>query len=251
MTGVGGPIAAIDVDALVGACDTLGVTLTTDQIELFSRYAAELVEWNRRMNLTGVADPRGIAVRHIADCLVCLGAPPPRSGDSEALRCVDIGSGAGLPGVPLAIARPACSLLLVEATGKKARFLQHVAEVLPLPNVAVASRRVEDVGRDPDTRGHFDLAVSRAVASVAVLVEYAMPLLEVGGLLVALKGASGDEETREASDALATLGGAVVEIEPYSLPGVEGLRQRVVIEKVRPTPERYPRRAGVPARKPL
>jgi len=279
------PPGALDRAALLCAAAHVGVQIADEQVALLERHAEALVEWNRRLNLTRVTDQRGVAVRHFADSLVCLGAAPghaqtetaPALGEPEtapavgapgtapghgapetmaergdgALRCIDIGSGAGLPGIPLAVLRPAWQVTLLEATGKKARFLEQVVTDLALSNVGVIARRAEELGRDDRHRESYDLTVARAVGDTAVLAEYCLPLLRVGGVMLALKGASAPEEAARARPAIELLGGRVDEVRPYQLPGVPGARHLVRISKVAPTPGKYPRRPGVPRRKPL
>jgi 16S rRNA (guanine527-N7)-methyltransferase len=164
---------------------------------------------------------------------------------------VDVGSGAGLPGLPLKILLPHIQLTLIESAAKKAAFLRHVVAALGLAGVEVLVLRAEDAGRIPALREACDLAVARAVAALPVLAEYALPFLRPGGLLVALRGRAAGEDAAAAQGAIATLGGALRQIRQVDLPGMDSPRHLVVVEKVRPTPERFPRRAGIPAKRPL
>lgn len=243
---------ALDTDALAAASAALGVALDGRQLPLYERYAAALAEWNRRLNLTRIEGPTHTAVGHFADSLACLVlADPAVRGLDRAPRCVDIGSGAGLPGLALAIARPGWRWTLVEATAKKALFLTAAIELLELANVEVVEARVEIVGHAARHREAFDLAVARAVAATRVLAEYALPLLCVGGRLVALKGREGAAEAAAAAAALEALGGELGEVRGYDLPGTPGRRSIVAVDKVRPTPSGYPRRPGIPSKRPL
>jgi 16S rRNA (guanine527-N7)-methyltransferase len=223
--------------------------LTPEVVARFERYAAELVVWNQRVNLTRITRPDEIAIQHFLDSLICLRGLP--EGSAASLRCIDVGTGAGLPGLPLGIVRPDWRLTLVDSVGKKTAFLSHVVEVLAMPGVTVLHARAEDVGRMPAHRATYDLAVARAVVALPVLVEFLLPLLKVHGRMLVLKGSEIDAEVAAMRPALGMLGGRLVEVQPYTLPGVEHTRHLVVIEKLRSTRAAYPRRAGEPGRRPL
>ncbi|RME46518.1 MAG: 16S rRNA (guanine(527)-N(7))-methyltransferase RsmG [Chloroflexi bacterium] len=227
-----------------------GITLAHAQLEMFQTYYDELVEWNRRVNLTAVTDYEEVQVRHFADSLAVLLAVDVGNGQGR-VSLVDIGSGAGFPGLPLKIARPAWRVVLVESTRKKTEFLAHIIDQLGLEDVAVAWGRAEDIGRDAAYREQFDIAVARAVADMAVLAEYALPLLRIGGRFIAQKGTDPGDELKAAGKAIALLGGVHRHTIPYGLPAFDEPLHLVVIEKVTPTPEKYPRRPGVPAKRPI
>jgi 16S rRNA (guanine527-N7)-methyltransferase len=222
-----------------------GLCLAAAQLEQFATYAAELQRWNERINLTAITDPTQIVLRHFLDALVCAcyWGDTPRS-------LVDIGSGAGFPGIPLKLAYRHLHLTLIESVGKKATFLQHIVDTLGLQDVSIVQARAEAAGRDPQQRERYDVATARAVAALPVLAEYALPLLRIGGRLLAPKGASIEDEQREAAPALARLGGRVQASAPVHLPTLEE-RTMVVIVKTSATPAAYPRAVGVPARRPL
>jgi 16S rRNA (guanine527-N7)-methyltransferase len=241
----------LDTGALARACEVLREPLTEQQVNAFQRYAAELVAWNERLNLTRITDPHGIAVRHIADSLVCLRGLPEKAGEQADLRCVDVGSGAGLPGIPLAVVCPAWSMTLIEATEKKARFLRHVVDALELGNTSIESERVESLAHERMHRQACDVAVARAVAHTAVLAEYMLPLIAVGGRMLALKGKEAIEEAEASVHAIELMGGRLTEIIPYELPGAPGVRHLVVVDKVGSSPGKYPLRPGLPRRRPL
>lgn len=222
--------------------------LTEAQLAAFETYARELIDWNRQVNLTRIAAPNEIAVKHFLDSLsvaVGLCKLPPGA------RFIDVGSGAGFPGLPLKIALPHLQLTLLESTGKKCRFLEHVAGVLALPDVTVLNARAEEAGRRPAHRARYDVAVARAVAALPTLAEYLLPLVKVGGRAVAQKGQDPAAEVKSAANALGILGGKVVETRPVDIPGLEGERHLIVLQKSKPTPKIYPRRPGLPAKKPL
>jgi 16S rRNA (guanine527-N7)-methyltransferase len=240
--------AAKDFPSLQEVAQTrLGVSLTRRQLDGFAWYAAELAAWNERFNLTAITDPSAIEVKHFLDSLTCLLALKPRSGD----RMVDIGSGAGFPGLPLKIVMPWLQVTLVEATGKKAEFCRHVVEGLALESVTVVHARAEDVGQMSEHRQTYHWAVARAVAPLQVLAEYLMPLVRVGGRAIAQKGETGPAEAHAAEGALRLLGGRVQQLITVELPRVPETRYLVVMEKTAATPSEYPRRAGMPTRKPL
>jgi 16S rRNA (guanine527-N7)-methyltransferase len=230
-----------------------GVVLSAPQIAAFEFYERELVGWNERLNLTAISDPEGIRIKHFLDSLTCLsvilGAYQDRS--VRPGRLIDIGTGAGFPGIPLKIALPNLNVTLVEATGKKVDFCRHMIDSLELKDIQAVQVRAEDLGQDPDHREQYDWAVARAVAGLPVLVEYLVPLVKVGGVALAQKGASGPAEATESEQALQLTGGRIRHLHHVTLPGVVEERYIIVIDKVAGTPNKYPRRVGMPAKKPL
>jgi 16S rRNA (guanine527-N7)-methyltransferase len=224
------------------------ISLSETQLDAFERYSRELIAWNERVNLTRIVAPDEIAIKHFLDSLsVSLALLELRSPYS----IIDVGSGAGFPGLPLKIAIPDIALTLLETTAKKTAFLEHVVGVLGLTGVTILTDRAEAVGRQPDQRERYDVAAARAVATLPVLVEYTLPLVKVGGRVILQKGQEPSSEIEEAAKALQMLGGRVGDVRPVPIPGLEAARHLVVIEKDRPTPQPYPRRPGLPAKKPL
>ncbi len=224
-----------------------GIRLSHWQVEALLTYERELLEWNRQFNLTAVRDREGIRTKHFLDSFSCVLAwkdnPP---------RClVDVGSGAGFPGIPLKILYPSMLLTIVESISKKTRFCAHVVEKLGLEKVEVLTARAEEVGQRESHRERFDWAVARAVANLPVLAEYLLPLIRVGGRMLAQKGANTLLEVHQAQRAFKILGGELRQLIPVELPGVVEERCLVVVDKVAATPPQYPRRVGVPNRKPL
>lgn len=235
----------LETFVLADIATELGLELDSGQLEQFRLYTDELLRWNARLNLTAITDEREIAQRHFGDALrlaLSWGDPP------QSL--IDIGAGAGFPGIPLKILRPTLRLTLVESIEKKAAFLRHVIEVLGLAEVTVIPARAETIGRDPVHREAYDIATARAVAELRVLAEYCLPLCRVGGRFLAPKGADVAAELHDAEYAITLLGGHVAAVEPVVLAGVQP-RTLVVIEKIAPTPERFPRPVGVPSKRPL
>jgi len=222
--------------------------LTDAQLSAFARYSQELIGWNRRVNLTRIVEPGEIAVKHFLDSLsVCL-VLPELAGPAAV---IDVGSGAGFPGLPLKIARPELELTLLEATAKKTAFLEHLVEVLELSGVSILTARTEEAGHLADHRQRYDVATARAVASLPVLAEYMLPLVKVGGRVIVQKGQDPGAEIRQAAAALEILGGRINQLLPVTVPGLEAARHLIVIEKVTATPAQYPRRPGVPRKRPL
>jgi 16S rRNA (guanine527-N7)-methyltransferase len=225
----------------------LGLTLSQRQLEAFAWYLDELVRESARQNLTAVHDPPGIVVKHFLDSLTLV----PLLGPTTSARLVDVGSGAGFPGLPLRIACSGLRLTMIEATGKKVDFCRQVAAGLSLKGVEVLHARAEEVGRDPRHRQSHDVATARAVASLPVLLEFLLPLVRVGGRVLAQKGESAPAEAHQSQRALDLLGGRLRQLHPVELPGVVEARYIVEVEKVAATPEAYPRRSGLPAKRPL
>ncbi len=224
------------------------LALSQAQLSAFDCYCQELIAWNQRLNLTRIVEPDEIAVKHFLDSLSLAPLLPVAAGP---LAVIDVGSGAGFPGLPLKIALPGLRLTLLEATGKKTAFLRHLLDLLQLQDVAVLTARAEEAGRLPAHRQQYDVAVARAVAGLPVLAEYTLPLVKIGGLVIAQKGQPPQAEVKEAANALGILGGAVKEIVPVAVPGLDAARHLLVISKVKPTPPQYPRRPGLPAQKPI
>ena len=233
-------------DRLIAGAAGMGITMSEAQTAQFERYHALLTEANARMNLTRVPDdPREAADRNYLDCVAVLAGDFP-----EARTAVDVGSGAGFPGVPLAIMRPDVRFTLLDALGKRVEFLRHVIEALGL-NAEAVHLRAEDAARRPELRERFDLATARAVAPMNVLSEYLLPFVKPEGWMLALKGPTLDQELAEAEGTLRTLGGALVRTQALAIPGRDWDHRAAWIRKIGPTPEKYPRRAGLAEKKPL
>ena len=215
---------------------------------LLRDYARLLATYDKA-NVIGTRDPDRVMLEHILDSLGCLLFSPV----AEALKFGDVGSGGGLPGIPLALALPNASFTLLEATGKKAAFLRYAVESLDLTGVEIVNSRVEQAAHDPRLRASQEICTVRAVAKLSVLAEYCLPLLGAGGWLVAMKGEVSEEERRDGGRAASLLGGRILQtVEVPLLPEMEQkTRQLVVLEKVSETPEMYPRRVGLPAKSPL
>jgi 16S rRNA (guanine527-N7)-methyltransferase len=233
---------------ITGARSLLSLELSPSQVAAFQTYADELRAWNDKFNLTAIHDLDGIQIKHFLDSLSLLKVLPLGGGRT---RLVDVGTGAGFPGLALKIVCPEMRLTLVEATGKKVRFCQAVADRLRLPGVTVIKARAEEIGQDPAHREQYDWAVARAVAEMPVLAEYLLPLVKRGGHALAQKGEGAPAETHAAEGAVRRLGGQLEQIVPVELPGIVETRYLVVFAKTAATPPGYPRRPGVPSKMPL
>jgi 16S rRNA (guanine527-N7)-methyltransferase len=224
-----------------------GLALTPRQVSALEVYERELLEWNAKFNLTAIRDVEGIRAKHFLDSMSCALAwkdNPPR-------RLIDVGTGAGFPGIVLKLLYPNLRLTLVESVGKKANFCRHMAETLQLKDVEVLNARAEDVGQLPAHREKYDWAVARAVANMPILAEYLLPLVKVGGAMLAQKGESGPAEAQAAEKAFKILGGTLRQLVKVELPGVADERYLVIVDKTAATLRIYPRKAGIAAKKPL
>jgi 16S rRNA (guanine527-N7)-methyltransferase len=225
----------------------LGVELTDSQLCQFEQYYRLLVETNKVMNLTAITEPKEVAIKHFYDSLT-LARVLPFIGVNTLL---DVGTGAGFPGIPLKIAFPHLKVVLLDSLKKRIGFLENVVKELGLTNVTCIHGRAEDWGRHPDMREKFDVVTARAVARLNVLAEYCLPFVKVGGVFVAMKGAQAEEEAAEAKRALSVLGKAALEVVSLELPDEMGTRHLLVVKKRERTPKSYPRKAGTPAKQPL
>ncbi|MBT3390109.1 MAG: 16S rRNA (guanine(527)-N(7))-methyltransferase RsmG [Chloroflexi bacterium] len=224
-----------------------GISLSSQQLSALEIYAQELMDWNQRYSLTAIHEPELVRVKHFLDSLSAFSA----LRNTPVVRIVDVGTGAGFPGLPLKILCPHIQLTLMESVEKKVRFCEHIVERLGLEGVEIVRERAEIVGQDARFREQFDWAVARAVALMPILMEYLLPLVRVGGHVLAMKGESGPAEVHSADNALELLGGRLQRLIPVTLPGVVEQRYLVVVDKVAATPEKYPRRVGIPAKRPL
>jgi 16S rRNA (guanine527-N7)-methyltransferase len=224
----------------------LGISLNDEQLRQFARYQALILEWNERINLTAVKEPHEIQRRHFVDSLTCTLL----TGNLTGKSLVDVGSGAGFPGLPLKILYPEMKLTLVDSVGKKIAFLERVAAELGLAQVTLVSARAEVLGQDALHREQYDWAVARAVAHLSPLMEYLLPLCRVGGHALAQKGAKASLELLDAQEAIDVLGGGEASVTSVMLEG-QGEANLVLVAKIKPTPADYPRRSGIPTKRPL
>lgn len=234
-------------EILAARADEAGIPLTAEQIGQFSVYNEMLLDWNTRMNLTALTAPEDVAVKHIIDSLTAYDA----ALFDGARTLIDVGTGAGLPGIPLAVYAPHLTVTLLDALNKRVRFLTEVTVSMGLPNVRCIHARAEEAARTAEHRAAYDIVVSRAVARLPVLLEYTLPFVRVGGTLLALKGRAYAEEQKEARRAAEVLGGGRIMARPVHLPGLDDVRAILTVTKERQTPAAYPRGGGAPPRRPL
>lgn len=229
------------------ALSLFGLRLSAAQRRLFQTYEDELITWNQQVNLTAIDTADQIRTKHFLDSIstICVLRGSPLNS------LVDVGTGAGFPGIPLKILFPEMRLTLIESVGKKAAFCQHLVNCLGLNGVEIITERAESLGQNSQHRERYDWAVARAVAILPVLTEYLLPFVRVGGAMLAMKGEQAPAEVHRAEHAIKVLGGHVRKLTPITLPGVAEERYLVVVDKVAATPPHYPRRVGLPSKKPL
>ena len=237
------------MEVLLSGIRRLGLDLRDDQVLQFQRYFQELVDWNGRTNLTAITDYREVQTKHFLDSLTVSLAIPKDVTTNGAL--MDVGSGAGFPGLPLKVLWPGLRVTLVESVGKKAAFLRHLTDALGLEGVEVCTQRAETLGHDPHMRESFDVVVSRAVADLSVLAELTLPFCKLGARVVAQKKSGIEDELSRAEGAISLLGGALESVETVDLEEIGEPRWLVVLTKDAESPSRYPRRPGIPAKRPL
>jgi 16S rRNA (guanine527-N7)-methyltransferase len=236
----------LDLEKLKKGAGVFGLFPDAKQLEEFDIFAASLLEGNKRANLVGASDAGKLLSHHLLDSLSCLVAMPVGNP-----RTIDIGSGVGLPGLPLAIARPDLPVTLLDSSIKRTAFMREFISQVRLENAEVICARAEDVGRDQGRREKYGCVVARAVAPLPTLIEYALPFLHVGGLFIAQRGPKAAAESESAGPAIAELNGRLQEIIKVEVPFLAAERYLVIVTKTGPTPARYPRRSGVPLKRPL
>ena len=227
--------------------ETLGIRLTDVQKRQFDRYYELLIEWNRVMNLTGITEYDEVNLKHFTDSLTIVRI----KNMKNVSTLIDVGTGAGFPGIPIKIAFPHIKVTLLDSLNKRIKFLNQVVEELDLEDVVTLHGRAEDYAKKEEYREQFDLCASRAVANLSTLSEYCLPFIKKGGCFVSYKSADSDEEIQQSEKALDILGGKIEKVDKFVLPGSDMGRALVMIEKVKNTPRKYPRKAGVPSKEPL
>ena len=235
-------------ETFIAQCAAHGLVLNDQQIAQFERYYQLLVEWNEKMNLTAITQREEVYLKHFYDCLMVLWNMPL---EDYALQLCDVGAGAGFPSIPLKIAHPELQVTIVDSLQKRLTFIEHLAEELGLEGVSCVHGRAEDVGQNPAYRGQFDIVTARAVASLNVLAEYCLPLVKIGGQFLALKAQKSDQELEEARAAIRILGAKLIKVTEDQLPVEAADRRYILIQKTKETPNKYPRKAGKPAKNPI
>ncbi|MCD8082910.1 MAG: 16S rRNA (guanine(527)-N(7))-methyltransferase RsmG [Clostridiales bacterium] len=237
------------VDHMVSEGTELGITFTDSQMEQFYQYYQLLIEWNQVMNLTTITEMKDVITRHFIDSLSVIKAVHFKPDDSVSV--IDVGSGAGFPGIPIKIAFPFLKLTLLDSLNKRVRFLNTVIQELDLKNISAIHGRSEDLGHEALYREAFDYCVSRAVANLSTLSEYCLPFVKPGGYFISYKSGNMDEELQHSKRAIHVLSGEVDQVFRFSLSDLEMSRSLILIKKVRNTEKKYPRKAGVPSKSPL
>ena len=235
------------MEKLTAGARKLGISLNRLQTDKFRIFYRELVEWNKKINLTGITDYEEVITKHFLDSLTVISARQFQDTD----MVIDIGTGAGLPGLPLLITFPWLKLVLLEATAKKITFIKYITEKLGLSVTQVINERAETLAHRPEYREQFDVVLSRAVAVLPVTVELALPFCKPGGIFISQKKGNVTLEVSQAAKAIGILGGKLREIKPITLTELPDSRQLVIIDKINQTPELYPRRNGLPQKRPI
>ena len=225
--------------------EIISISLTQKQIEQFYDYMNLLLEWNEKFNLTAITKPEEIILKHFIDSII------PINNIKKDSKIVDIGTGAGFPGIPLKIVRPDLKITLVDSLNKRISFLEEVIKKLQLEEIEAIHARAEEFGRNKNKRESFDIATSRAVANMSVLVEYLLPLVKLGGHCILLKGSQIEEEVEKSQKALTVLGGKVEKLDCFELPMTDIKRNIIYLLKEKNTPYKYPRKPGMPAKSPI
>lgn len=225
--------------------EEIKINLTVEQLNQFYSYMNLLIEWNEKINLTSIIQPDEIIVKHFVDSLTII------KNIKDESKIVDVGTGAGFPGIPLSIVKPNAKITLVDSLNKRLIFLEEVIRVLNLKNVELVHARAEEFGQNKNSREKFDIATSRAVANLSTLSEYLLPLLKINGIAICMKSLNVDEEINISQKAIKILGGKIKNIDKFKLPHTDIGRAIITIEKCNNTPSKYPRKAGIPSKDPL
>lgn len=232
---------------LTDALEDMGIGYDQEMLDKFQRYMELILEWNEKVNLTSITDREEFIKKHYVDSVAICGFPQMK----EAQRIIDVGTGAGFPGVPLAILFPEKEFVLMDSLNKRLKIIQELTEAIGIRNIKLCHSRAEDLGRNKEYRERFDLCVSRAVANLAVLSEYCLPLVKVGGWFAPYKSGTVEEELRESLRAIELLGAQLEENSLLSIKGYDLDHRILFIRKVKKTLSKYPRKAGTPAKEPL
>ena len=232
-------------DKLKEISKEINIDLNEEQLEKFKRYMDLLLEWNEKVNLTAITEEDEVILKHFVDSMTVL------KSIEDGASIVDVGTGAGFPGIPVSIAKDDVNVILVDSLNKRINFLQEVISEINLTNIKAIHSRAEDFGQNKEHREKYDISVSRAVANLSVLVEYLLPLVKVGGKCICMKCSEVEEEITNAKFAIKELGGKIESVDEFCLPGTEIKRNIIVIRKEKETPKKYPRKSGTPSKQPL
>lgn len=230
---------------MINLGNQINIVFKEEQIRKFYTYMNLLIEWNNKINLTAITEPNEIIIKHFIDSLTIL----KYFEDKETV--IDVGTGAGFPGIPIKIMKENVKVTLLDSLNKRINFLNEVIEQLELKNIETVHSRIEDFGRNKKNREKFDVVTSRAVANLTTLSEYMVPLTKIGGKCICMKGLNVEEEIEKSKNAIKILGGEIVKIEKLKLPEEKSDRNIIIINKQKNTPAKYPRKAGIPSREPI
>ena len=231
-------------DKLIKFSEKIGVNLSDIQAEKYYEYMCLLLEWNEKINLTAITEENDIIIKHFIDSMTAL------KYIEENKTIVDVGTGAGFPGIPLSISKGS-KITLVDSLNKRINFLNEVIEKLKLENIKAIHSRAEDFGQNKLYREKYDIAISRAVANLSTLSEYLLPHVKIGGICICMKGQEIEDEVQNAKNAIKELGGQIEKIDEFYLPDTDYKRNIIIIKKIKETPKKYPRKSGLPAKQPL
>ena len=223
----------------------IDIVFTEEQLEQFYKYMNLLIEWNEKINLTAIIEPKEIILKHFIDSLTIIKYMEPNK------TLIDIGTGAGFPGIPVKILRKDLKITLLDSLNKRIKFLNEVIEKLSLKNITTTHARIEEYAKNKEYREKFDIVTSRAVANLTTLTEYMLPMVKVKGKAICMKGADVDEEMLKSKNSIKILGGKIYKVEEFKLPKSEYKRNLIIIEKTNITPNKYPRKPGIPSKEPL
>ena len=223
----------------------IDIVFTEEQLEQFYKYMNLLIEWNEKINLTAIIEAKEIILKHFIDSLTIIKYMEPNK------TLIDIGTGAGFPGIPVKILRKDLKITLLDSLNKRIKFLNEVIEKLSLKNITTTHARIEEYAKNKEYREKFDIATSRAVANLTTLTEYMLPMVKVKGKAICMKGADVDEEMLKSKNSIKILGGKIYKVEEFKLPKSEYKRNLIIIEKTNTTPNKYPRKPGIPSKEPL
>ena len=223
----------------------ISIEFTEEQLDKFYKYMNFLLEWNEKINLTAIIDPKEVILKHFIDSLTVL------KYIKEEQKIIDVGTGAGFPGIPIKILREDAKITLLDSLNKRIKFLDETIQLLKLKNIKTIHSRVEDLGKNKEYREKFDIVISRAVANLSTLSEYMIPLVKVEGKCICMKGSDVKEEVEKSKHAINLLGGKIERIDNLILPKSDNKRNIIITKKINNTPDKYPRKAGIPAKEPI
>lgn len=232
-------------ELMKNACDSVEMNFDEDKYNKFITYKNLLQEWNEKINLTAIVEPKEVILKHFIDSLTI------NKYLKENATLADVGTGAGFPGIPLKILRPDIKITLVDSLNKRINFLNEVIEKLNLEDIVTVHSRIEDFGKNKSYREKFDYVTARAVANLAVLSEYLIPIAKIGGKCVCMKGSNVEEEITSGKNAINVLGGKIEKVDEFVLPDSDISRNVIILSKIKNTPARFPRKAGMPSKEPL